>query len=87
MMYSGDYDDGLPTWDSYYTVYPAAMRDPVWIAGGSTPSWKRMWDALLMPYVKNGNFSQQTALANVEFAGIWKSPGAEYEPRRGQASA
>lgn len=85
MMYSSDYDDGLPTWDSYYTVYPTSLRDPVWMAGGSPPSWKRMWDALLIPYVKHGNFHLQTALANVEFAGIWKSPGAEYEPRRGRS--
>jgi len=84
-MYAADYDDGIPTWDSYYSVYPAGNRNAAWAAGGSQPTWKRMWDALLMPYVKSGTFDQQTALANVEFAGLWKSPGAEYEPKRGRS--
>jgi prepilin-type N-terminal cleavage/methylation domain-containing protein len=85
MMYAGDYDDGIPSWDSYYTVYPTSAQASTWAAGGSPPSWKRMWDALLMPYVKSNNFTQAAALANVEFAGIWKSPGAEYEPKKGRS--
>lgn len=80
-MYSTDYDDGIPTWDSYYTVYPTANRDPAWIAGGSVPSWKRLWDALILPYVKSGNFDKATALATAEWAGIFQSPGAEYAPK------
>jgi prepilin-type N-terminal cleavage/methylation domain-containing protein/prepilin-type processing-associated H-X9-DG protein len=85
MMYAADNDDGLPTYDSYYAVYPDTARGSVWAAGGSVPEWKRTWDALLMPYVKSGDFDKKAARANVEFAGIWKSPGAEYAPARGRS--
>src|SRR5690349_23071232 len=36
MMYAGDYDDGIPTWDWYQAIYPAGAcatcRDGIWAA-------------------------------------------------------
>ena len=85
-LYQGDYDDGLPTWDSYYAVYPASNRDAVFAAGGSPPSYRRMWDALLEPYVKGGGtFANATAAANTEWSGLWRSPGAEYDAKKGRS--
>ena len=40
-MYAADWDDGIPTWDSYYAVYPASARDATWAAGGSRRTHSR----------------------------------------------
>jgi prepilin-type N-terminal cleavage/methylation domain-containing protein/prepilin-type processing-associated H-X9-DG protein len=83
MMYEGDFDDGLPTWDWYYCNY--VDRDKIWSDAGSPQTNKRMWDALLLPYVKDGSFDKQAAVASSEWAGIWKSPGIEYNPKGGRS--
>ncbi|MBA4292690.1 hypothetical protein C0431_06925 [bacterium] len=73
-IYMSDYDDGLPTWDWFFSIYPVANRP-----ASPPPSYTRMWDALLSPYVKNGKPETQ------QFNGIWQSPGAEYAPSVGRS--
>ncbi len=85
-MYEGDHDDGLPTWDWYYTNYPTgAPRDAAWAAAGSPPSNQRMWDFAILPYVKDQSFDKATAVATAEWSGIWRSPGIEYDPKGGRS--
>lgn len=86
IMYAGDYDDGIPTWDWYQAIYPAgAYRDGIWASAGSPQTNKRMWDALILPYVKSDNFDKAAAVADAEWGGIFKSPGIEYSPKGGRS--
>lgn len=75
-IYAADYDDGLPTWDWFFSINPASARP-----AAPPPSYERLWDALLSPYVKNGRPETQ------QFNGIWQSPGAEYQPSFGRSIA
>lgn len=75
-LYQSDYDDSLPTWDYFFSEPYACggvARPPM------PPSWQRLWDALLLPYVKSAN------PANQQWAGVWQSPGAEYGPTVGRS--
>ena len=85
IMYSSDYDDGIPTWDWYYANYPQATQAAQWAAAGSPQSNKRMWDALILPYIKSDNFDKAAAVADAEWGGIFKSPGIEYSPKGGRS--
>ncbi len=83
-LYLSDYDDGFPTWDWFFAVYPAGIRNATWAAAGSPPNHMRTWDAMILPYVKSGQFGKEPALAP-SYAGVWQSPGAEYAPEIGRS--
>jgi len=84
-LYAGDYDDGLPTWDWYYAFYPTGGRAANWSSAGSPGPNRRLWDALLQPYVKSDDFTRPASFADAEYGGIWRSPGAEYGPKVGRS--
>ena len=70
IMYAGDYDDGLFTWQE-------CLADSQW-NGNPTPClvipfWEpeHFWDSKLLPYVKSG----RPELGQHD--GIWQSPGHE----------
>lgn len=76
-IYTNDYNGGMPTWNTCLATYQGANpADPqcenIWLPTNS-------WDALLSPYVRNGQPEQ--AIWN----GIWHSPGAEYGPEQGRS--
>lgn len=75
-MYSADYDDSFPTWNSCFATYPTTARPAACPLGNFDPSYH--WDVMLQPYVKNGS-------PGTSWAGIWQSPGAEYPPSRGRS--
>jgi type II secretory pathway pseudopilin PulG len=83
-LYLSDYDDGFPTWDWYYAHHPTTEWNSNWVAAGSPPNHMRTWDAMILPYVKSGQFGKDPALAP-SFAGVWQSPGAEYGPEIGRS--
>ncbi len=65
IMYTQDYDEGLPTWSDYYYNLSNAVTP----AGSDTKD--RYWDAKLLPYVKNG------APALSDYGGAWHCPSGE----------
>jgi prepilin-type N-terminal cleavage/methylation domain-containing protein len=75
-LYASDFDDSLPTWDYFFVEPYSCQRQP---RPAMPASWQRLWDALLLPYVKSGNPTNQ------QWAGVWQSPGAEYAPTVGRS--
>lgn len=65
MMYAQDYEGGYPTWSEFY--YCLANKIP---AGTDSPA--RYWDAVLLPYVKNG-----APGAARDYSGVWHCPSSE----------
>ena len=97
-LYGGDNDDGLPTWSTTWTDYScqgtgtqAALCGNVGLAiSEDNMHPEAYWDYKLAPYVKNGELVKLNAngtVASVEYGGLWKSPGAEYDPKRGRSIA
>jgi prepilin-type N-terminal cleavage/methylation domain-containing protein/prepilin-type processing-associated H-X9-DG protein len=73
IMYSQDYDGGMPTWDEYYAclAYNGLGINPAGTnCGLEAPD--RYWDAKLLPYVKSGT----PPAASPVGGGIWKCPDA-----------
>lgn len=73
-IYAADYDDGVPTWNTCLATYPTSLR-PVVCPTGNFPA-SAHWDALLQPYVRNGNPELS------DYSGLWRSPGATYTTGR-----
>lgn len=72
VMYSQDYDEGLPAWSEYYgQAYYGAESPGTGYAGDATPSG--YWQGKLAPYVKNGSPDDKNFPNN---AGIWHCPDA-----------
>ena len=65
MMYSQDFDEGLPTWDAYYITGSGLSA-----LGADNPSY--YWQAALQPYVKTGNPTGD--LTTASFSGVWHCP-------------
>jgi prepilin-type N-terminal cleavage/methylation domain-containing protein len=78
-MYSNDYDGGYPTWCEYWADYfslggaPPAANYP---NGQNDP--QKMWDYLILPYVKSGNLNNLPTADNATSAGlvggVWQCP-------------
>jgi prepilin-type N-terminal cleavage/methylation domain-containing protein/prepilin-type processing-associated H-X9-DG protein len=66
MMYTQDYDEGMPAWDAYYAAVDTGMPVP-------TPSDTQddYWTAMLSPYIKDGNADGGTATSLTD---VWKCP-------------
>jgi len=78
-LYQNDYDGGYPTWSEYWADY--------FQVGGPPPSYnyphgqndpQKMWDYLLLPYVKSGNLNNLPTADNATSAGlvggVWQCP-------------
>ena len=61
-MYAQDYDEGMPAWDSYYACLSQIGT------GCGADATDRYWDAVLIPYVKNGNPQLN------DRSGVWHCP-------------
>ena len=72
IMYSQDYDGGVPTWSEWQ--YLAVNGLP--IPPGFTDTVDGYWDAKLLPYVKNGDPSNKLTPS---YSGVWHCPDAEIQ--------
>jgi prepilin-type N-terminal cleavage/methylation domain-containing protein len=78
-LYKNDFDGGYPTWSEYWADYftlggpPPAANYP---NGQNDP--QKMWDYLLLPYVKSGNLNNLPTMDNATSAGlvggVWQCP-------------
>lgn len=69
MMYHQDYDEILPPWSLYYACLSQNTKNATSYPCGSD-TVDRYWDALLLPYVKNGNPSLS------DRGGVWHCPSS-----------
>lgn len=72
MMYAQDYDEGLPTWSEY--LYYLTNKWFLPLPAIAADSADRYWDAKLLPYVKNGDPSNNL---QPNYGGVWHCPDAE----------
>ncbi|WP_369016132.1 prepilin-type N-terminal cleavage/methylation domain-containing protein, partial [Armatimonas sp.] len=78
-LYTGDSDDGYPTWSDYWALYTQVGATYYYNNAGvlarmgvSADSPAFYWDAKIYPYVKNGNPQ------GASWAGMWQSPASSY---------
>lgn len=76
-IYASDYDDGTPTWNTCLATYPTTARAAACPLGLFDATYH--WDAMLMPYVKNGRPELR------QWSGLWRSPNAEYAETVGRS--
>ena len=84
-LYGGDYDDGLPAWSTAWVSY---YNTPIGLKADDPDVPQSYWDYKLAPYVKSGDLVKLNAdgsFNSQDFSGLWKSPGVEYDPKRGRS--
>jgi prepilin-type N-terminal cleavage/methylation domain-containing protein/prepilin-type processing-associated H-X9-DG protein len=65
IMYSQDYDEGVPTWDESTAAASQGLPVPTYSVR------ERTWDFKLVPYVKSGRPEVR------EYGGVWRCPSSE----------
>ena len=76
MMYVQDYDETYPLWID--AAWQADRVDAGLVPGPYIPEVSSsVWDAKLLPYVKNGNPGQDDLKLH-DYGGVWHCPDSEY---------
>ncbi len=80
-MYSQDYDEHLPAWNSYWVCYTNGATGGEGPDGGvdcGAESDGIAWDTAILPYIKMGNPGDATGS---NLGGVWHCPNSELSER------